>query len=245
MAQFKNMLVSLILSGYSESIMVKPKKELQEEARRLRREGKSVNEIVAILGVAKSSVSIWVRDIQLTEDQQNILKHRGRQYGADNAGAQANIERFRTMRQDYQQTGREKAKENRPLHIAGCMLYWAEGSKNRHRMEFVNANPYMMQFFMRFLREEMNVENALIKINIHCHTNEPNEIQRITQYWLDLLQLPASCLRKISFKERSVSKRKQLANGVCGIRVESTELTHHILGAIQEYGGFDNPDWLF
>jgi len=225
--------------------MVKPKKALQEEARRLRRDGKSVNEIVAILGVAKSSVSIWVRDIQLTEEQQNVLKHRGRQYGMGNAGAQANTERFRTMRQAYQQAGREKAREMRPLHLAGCMLYWAEGSKNRHRMEFVNANPHMMLFFLRFLREEMAIGNPLIKLNIHCHTDEPNEIQRIIQYWLNLLQLPASCLRKTYYKESGALKRKRLPNGVCGIRVESTELTHHILGAIQEYGGFDNPDWLF
>lgn len=41
--------------------MTKPKSQLQEESRRLRAEGKSVKEIVKILGVSQSSVSIWVR----------------------------------------------------------------------------------------------------------------------------------------------------------------------------------------
>jgi transcriptional regulator with XRE-family HTH domain len=39
----------------------------REEARRLRRdEGLSVKELAGLLGVSKSSVSLWVRDIELT-----------------------------------------------------------------------------------------------------------------------------------------------------------------------------------
>jgi len=42
----------------------------QQEARRMRRdEGLSLNEIAACLQVSKSSASLWVRDIVLTEPQ--------------------------------------------------------------------------------------------------------------------------------------------------------------------------------
>lgn len=224
---------------------MRAKKELQAEARRLRQAGKSVNEITSILGVAKSSISLWVRDVPLTQDQQTELKNRGRQYGTDNAGSQANIRRFRALREQYQSQGRSKAKELRSLHLAGCMLYWAEGSKNRHRLEFVNSNPQMMLFFIRFLREELHVQDEMIKINIHCHTDNPFEKDRIAKYWLELLQLQPESVRKIHALEKKTSRRKYLQNGVCGIRIESTELVQHIFGAIQEYGGFDNPDWLF
>jgi len=41
------------------------KDDLRERARQLRTDGRSYNEIAAQLGVAKSSVSLWVRDLPL------------------------------------------------------------------------------------------------------------------------------------------------------------------------------------
>lgn len=38
--------------------------------------------------------------------------------------------------------------------------------------------------------------------------------------------------------------RKKLPYGVCTLTVCSTRLVQHIYGAIQEYGGFDEPAWL-
>jgi DNA-binding transcriptional regulator YiaG len=40
----------------------------RKEARRMRRaEGRSIKEIARLLGVSTSSVSLWVRDIELTD----------------------------------------------------------------------------------------------------------------------------------------------------------------------------------
>jgi transposase-like protein len=43
--------------------------ELREEARRLRREGYSLNEIAARLGPPKNTLTLWVRGIELTPEQ--------------------------------------------------------------------------------------------------------------------------------------------------------------------------------
>lgn len=49
-----------------------PKKLERQKARELRLEGLSVNKIAELLSVAKSSVSLWVRDIRLPEKQKII-----------------------------------------------------------------------------------------------------------------------------------------------------------------------------
>lgn len=103
----------------------------------------------------------------------------------------------------------------------------------------------MMRFFIRFLRIEYDISDESCRIHIHCHTEDAAEVSRIERYWLDLLQLPPSCLMKTQFKKGSDTRSNVLENGICAIRIQSTELTHRIYGAIQEYGGFDNPDWLF
>jgi transposase-like protein len=221
------------------------KKDIQYQARELRQQGKSVKEIASSLGVARSSVSVWVRDIELTQEQKLVLHDRRRNYGDLNAGARATVEKSRAKRLAYQENGRLRAKASTPLHLAGCMLYWAEGAKIRNGVYFVNSDPNMMITFVRFLREELAVTNSEIALRIHCHTHDLNEIERIELYWLKLLDLPPSGLRKTYIKEGSSTRHNRLENGVCDIRVHRTDLVQHIFGAIQEYGGFENPDWLF
>ena len=221
------------------------KREIREKARQLRKQGMSIREITKIVDASKSSVSTWVRDIVLTEEQKDRLKARQSQWAGQNKGAQVNRHRAREKRSLYQEAGRARAREGRPLHMMGCMLYWAEGANDKNRVYFVNSDPNMMLFFMRFLRVEMGVKNTQVKLHIHCHTTNPDDHKRIGRYWLDVLELSESCLMKIQVKKSSDTRRNRLENGVCGIRVQSTELAMHIYGAIQEYAGFDHPDWLY
>lgn len=216
----------------------------REQARLLRSQGMSIKEIAHQVHAGVASVSTWVRDIALDSDQIHHLKNRQRHLNGQHAGAKANELKFRKLREQYQEEGRCKARENRPLHLAGCMLYWAEGAKKRNSTYFVNSDPNMMLLFMRFLREEMAVPDEVMKIHLHCHASDQVEINRIEQYWLDLLRLPPTALKKTMLKQGSTSRKNILHNGVCGLRVNSTQLTHHIFGAIQEYGGFENPEWL-
>lgn len=220
------------------------KKELQARARVLRQQGMSVGAIARELGVSKGSVSVWVRDIILTDEQQETLKNNQRENGGSK-GTQTNKKIFRERRIAYQNAGREYARKGRRLHQIGCMLYWAEGSKHRNVIHFVNSDESMMFMFVKFLREELQVKSDEIKLYIHCHTHDATEQERIKNYWLEFLNLPMSCLRRIYVKESGNRRINRLENGVCTVRVHSTELTMHIFGAIQEYAGFDNPDWLF
>ena len=60
--------------------------------------------------------------------------------------------------------------------------------------------------------------------------------------------LPASCLRKSTvnvYSKYSKKKRKgRLPYGTVRVCVHSTKIVQQIYGAIQEYGGFDRPEWL-
>jgi transposase len=54
-------------------MFVKP--EARQEARRLRMaDGLSIRDIATRLGVSKSSVSLWVRDVALTAEQEAALQ---------------------------------------------------------------------------------------------------------------------------------------------------------------------------
>lgn len=55
--------------------------------------------------------------------------------------------------------------------------------------------------------------------------------------------VPAS--EKLSTNRGAISRRHILENGVGSLRVYKTKVVQHVYGAIQEYAGFDNPEWLF
>lgn len=226
----------------------KLKAALREQAIALRQQGMSIREIARQLGIAKSSASTWTRHIELTDEQKGKLKENQKAAAeklSANYGGKWNQETYFKLRQTYQNEGRLAAKECRLLHMTGCLLYWAEGAKRRNRLVFVNSDPEMMVLFMRFLREEMQIADTAISITIHCHYHELVEISRIENYWLALLQLPTDCLGKTQIKKGSLTRKNILENGVCTINIGNTRLVQHIYGAIQEYGGFDRPEWLF
>jgi transposase len=53
------------------------KRETREKARQLRYSGMSVRDIAKTLSVSTASVSVWVRDIELTEEQKAVISGNG------------------------------------------------------------------------------------------------------------------------------------------------------------------------
>lgn len=225
------------------------KKEQREEARRLRREqGCSVKEICTLLGVAKSSVSVWVRDIELTDEQRTALEKRHSGYAGQHMGSQANIHKFRELRRQYQEEGRAKAREKDPLHVAGCMLYWGEGGKSKNRLRLANSDFDLMKFYIRFLKECLYVTEEQIVIRIICYLGNGLTLEEIENHWLNTLNLSRGCLGKSTVNVQpssSQQKGRKLNYGVCHIEVRNgTRLLQHVYGAIQEYAGIEKPEWL-
>jgi predicted transcriptional regulator len=220
--------------------MTMAKRNEHDQARRLRQEGMSLKRIAKTLGVSLSSVSLWVRDIVLSDDQLTEIKRR--QYTFDvgqHKGSQANMVKHREIRRQYQEEGRRKARERDPLHIAGCMLYWAEGTKGRNSLEFINSDPDMVVFYMRFLRESLLIFDESMSVSVICYTGNGLTVEEIEHYWLSLLNLPRSSLRKTIVNVQPTSskqKGRKLLYGLCKICVHRSKYMQHVYGAVQELG---------
>jgi AcrR family transcriptional regulator len=237
----RNIMIKNLLNG---SKMVK--RDIREQARELRKQGHSIREITTELGVSKGSVSLWVRDIELTPEQHQALKEQQYRHAIAHKGAQTNRRIGLEKRIAYQEMGRERIR-NHPseLFVVGCMLYWAEGAKTRRNgVHFANSDPNMQLLFIKFLRQEFQIPNEKFRLQIHCHTKIQEEVLRIENYWMELLQLKRENLIKTLFKKGSNTRKNILANGVSYIYVNQSEIVQQIFGAIQEYVGFENPDWL-
>jgi DNA-binding MarR family transcriptional regulator len=210
----------------------------RDMARKLRGEGLSVREIEKRLGVSRSSVSLSVRDIELTDAQREALRTRPRGVRTD----------FRRRRQEYQEAGRTTARCCEPLHASGCMLFWAEGSRSVNVVQITNSDPALLRLAAHFLRQYFNVPDEKFRVACNLFADHIERQHEIEQFWLDELALPGDCLTKSAVNRYSrYSKRKRLNKlpyGTCRVTVHDVRIAQHLYGAIQEYGGFDRPEWL-
>jgi transposase len=220
-------------------------------ARELRAAGRPYKQIAAALEVSPGSVYEWTKDIELSAEQL-ALNRRGPN-GPQNPEAVRRraaswIRESRRQRALCQQDGRLAAREGDLLHQAGALLYWAEGSKRRNSIQFTNSDPNMVVLFRRFLTDALAIEDDEILLTLNVYTNNGLAIDVIERYWLDLLELPATAVRKHTLNHMPTSSsgraKKRLPYGVCTLSVHSTWMVQHIYGAIQEYAGFEEPAWL-
>ncbi|MEY9841834.1 orotate phosphoribosyltransferase-like protein [Streptacidiphilus sp. EB103A] len=128
------------------------KDDLRAQARELRRAGRTYDEIQEALGVSKSSVSLWVRDMPRPARRQSGEQRR--QYMQDICWAPRRELRENERRITKAAAAREIGEmTDREIFIAGIGLYWAEGNKDksyarRERVNFVNSDPNMIRVFL-------------------------------------------------------------------------------------------------
>jgi hypothetical protein len=207
-------------------------------ARKLRSQGCSVREIEQLVGVARLTASLWVRDIELTPAQRETLRTRPRGVRTD----------FRRRREHYQADGRATARRGEALHATGCMLFWAEGSRSVNSVKVTNSDPALLRLFARFLRHYFDVPDQKFRVWCNLFADHAERQHAVEQFWLDELELPRACLTKSAVNVYSrYSKRLRqntLPYGTCRLMVHDVRIAQHLYGAIQEYGGFERPAWL-
>jgi len=218
-----------------------------KEARRLRRERKiSIKQIADQLGVAKSTVSIWVRDLPLSENRMKELNIRHKIKGGKNRALIA-----RNQRRQYQLVGYEMARnlKNDPLFVGGCMLHWAEGAKDKNSLRICNTDPHLLRLWIKFIIKFWEISPNQFTLRIQSYLDCGMTMNEIEAYWLSVLDLPSTCLRKATVvTEHPMStgfKKGKHPYGTAHLGLYLTEILQQIWGAIKFLGDIDDDDrWL-
>jgi transposase-like protein len=222
----------------------------KQTAMRLRLQGKSYTEIQRELGgISKSTLSLWFKDMLLSDAARERLEKR--QQAKSTAGllkrnkrqtAMAIQRKNNILGVSKDQIGLFSANE---LLLIGAALYWAEGYKKpkmkngreltSHPISFTNADPKMLNMFLRFMTEicEVPRKDITVGVRIFQHLNK----EAVLHYWSETLSIPRSNFEKtyLGISKSSQGKRpfNRLPYGVVQIRLNSTNLFHKIMGWIE------------
>jgi hypothetical protein len=154
----------------------------REQARRLRTAGLPMADIAARLGVSRSSVSLWVRDVPFAP-RPGPTRGRRRAPNALQRRKQAEIDRLLAEGRD--RLGRLSERE---FLVAGVALYAGEGSKGDGRLRFANSDPRMIVFFCSWLRRFFEVDESRLRVHLYLH--QGLDLAASITYWSALMGIP-------------------------------------------------------
>jgi len=219
------------------------KYELRAKVQALRREGISVNEIKDQLGLSKSTVCFWCRDIVLTEEQYKKIKkeHILRTQKGRLIGAQMNKNKRLNAIKLADVLGKEMIKKisHRELLLIATALYWSEGSKSDRTSGFifVNSDPEMILIMKLFLINVLNIPAKDIVCSIQINRVHEKRIDIVLSFWKKLLHLRNSQFRKPYYVNTKISKvydNYENYYGICRLSVKrGMNLKYRMLGLIK------------
>jgi Homeodomain-like domain-containing protein len=160
----------------------------QQQARRLRRAGLPLAEIATRLGVSKSSVSLWVRDVEF---QALVRSPRGRRRHPNALQRRRQAEIARLLEEGRVRVGRLSERE---FLVAGVALYAGEGAKRDGRVRFTNSDPRMVVFFCAWLRHFYAIDESRIRLALYLH--QGLDLSAATAFWSACTGIPATQFTK-------------------------------------------------
>lgn len=200
----------------------------------LRKTGKSYSEIKKLINVSKSSLSLWLRDVILTDEQIHGLRMK-KLRAVERYKESMRIRKEKRLKEYY----KDQKKRFLPLSkneefVAGLFLYWGEGNKaSSSSISVSNTDPSVIKFAYYWMRNCLNIPENKIFVLLHLYKDM--DIVRETNYWSKEIGIEKSQFKHPYIKDslRANIDQKGFGHGTCGLWAYKTEIKENILMAIK------------
>lgn len=203
---------------------------LKSKAIKLRKKGLSYNEIKNEISVAKSTLSLWLKNIPL--DSEHLKRLYTKQIQSLSRGPQS--QRERRLREVERIIAKAEQEIKLPLVfetrcLMGAALYWAEGSKGK-RFRLTNSDPHLILFMVRWIKKVLGILPESLKARLNIYPQQ-NEI-KIKKFWSELTGIPVKNFGKSYIKPLSKGyKKNNLYYGTMRVEIpKSADLQCKLLG---------------
>ena len=208
---------------------------LKPTATRYRRRGYSIRKIEQLLGIPRSTLSGWFRNIVLSKRQQRKLLKKwedGLKRARAKAGERNHAKKEKRIREGEAQafTTLQQIDTLKKEHaeLALALLYLGEGSKKNTETALGSSDPLILKFFVAILRHiyQVNIEKMRCELYIRADQH-PDEIKH---FWAEELELPLENFRQVNIDKRTAgSKTYPTYKGVCNIRCGNVAIQRKLL----------------
>ncbi len=159
------------------------KNNLKESTILFRKRGYSIKEIAKLFKVAQSTVSLWVRDVKLSEKNRQRIeanKIKGRNKAAK-TNRNKRLQRELRVIRDCEVFKKNTIIESHNAKIYLSLLYWGEGAKTGNRVVMTNSDPDLINIFSQLLRKCFEVDDKKMRGILHLHSY--HDEQEMINFW--------------------------------------------------------------
>lgn len=211
------------------------------EAQKLRRDGCSIRYITDSLRVSKGSVSIWCRDIKLSDDQITNLElnqKQGNLKARMNAAESKRKKRLETIENlrlaGIKDIGNLTDKE---FFTSGLGIYWGEGTKTEGLASISNSDPQVIIFMIKWFKKFAKISNIDFSCQLGINEIYSDQVKRIEKHWSNITGIPLTQFTKTSIKHvknKKIYPDPNMYMGTIRLRIRrSTNLQRKIMGWIE------------
>ena len=205
----------------------------KEKAIKFRSEGKSYREIERILHIPRSTLSGWLYNISLTNDQKNQL-HQNWLDALVKARVKASQVHRANRLKRINKIDREaekfitNVKMDKTLgELIFTTFYQAEGSKKENAVIIANSNPKMLKALIELFRYLYKPDESKFRCRLHLRADQIES--KLVRYWSKLLSIPSNKFNKSQFDKRTIAETYQKYKGVCVVIYFDMNLQRRIL----------------
>ena len=197
----------------------------QQRSRELRAQAWTLADIAAELGVAKSSVSLWVRDVDFEPHPRAKARRRG-----PNALQRRKAAEIAELKAAG--AARLGVLSRRERLVAGAALYAGEGSKTDGDLKFVNTDPSMVAVFCAWLRDFFTVDERRLRVALYLHKGL--DLESAIGYWGEITGIPAAQFVKPYRADPDPSiRRVKHPLGCAGVSYSCTRTHRAVMGLVE------------
>ncbi len=195
-------------------------KKEKDFAIKLRKEGFSYSEILKKIPVAKSTLSLWLRSVNLSKKQNQRLTEKKILAQKRGAKARKNI-RISQTQDIFNKTKNDLGEILKDgLWLAGIMLYWAEGAKQKENnpsspIRFSNMDDKMIRLFVEWSKNYLGIKKEDITYDLYIH--ESGNMEKSLNYWTNRLGCRESNIRVYLKRSKLKTNRKNIGENYYGV----------------------------
>lgn len=213
----------------------------KRKAIRLRVQGFTYSQILNKVKVSRSTLSVWLRNIQMTYQQKNHIKNLINKTRLNTQKQRKNLTRLSTKTIVENAKNEIVSVDINCFKLIGASLYWAEGSKQRNSnlsqgLIFSNSDPNMILLYLNWLKLVLHVKDENIILELYIHIGQLDKKNDFINYWSNKTKLPRSKFDRIYVKKHALSKKysNNEYKGLVRIIVrKSSKLNRQVTGWIQ------------
>lgn len=199
----------------------------QRRARELRAQSWTLPDIAKELGVSKSSVSRWVRDVDFVP---NPRRHN--YWTRDNPHPQQ-VAKFKEIER-CRQEGLERIGQlsEREFLVLGSALYAGEGNKRDGAVVFANSDPQLIWVFVTWLRRFFEIDEERLRFKLYLH--EGLDLDEAVSFWSALTGIPRTQFGKPYRAAADPTTRRTKHVMECpGIAYSSSYIHRGVIGLVK------------